>query len=96
MEKCRNVRIGEDVWARVKQRALDERVTVREVAERAFHQYLGVDGALGASTRSTVATRSAGTSIGGGSRMGVPGGGAAMPAAGQTTPDGQRYDYDDV
>lgn len=41
MEKCRNIRVGEDVWVRVKQRALDERVTVREVAERAFHAYLG-------------------------------------------------------
>jgi hypothetical protein len=42
MEKCRNVRVGEDVWARLKQRALDERVTVREVTERAVSAYLGV------------------------------------------------------
>ncbi len=41
MEKPRTIAIGEDVWARLKQRALDERVTLREVVERAAGQYLG-------------------------------------------------------
>jgi hypothetical protein len=41
MEKSRNLRVSEAVWVRLKQKALDERVTVREVTERAVHQYLG-------------------------------------------------------
>jgi hypothetical protein len=39
-EKRRTLQIGEPVWVGVKQRALDERVTVREVVERAVHAYL--------------------------------------------------------
>lgn len=39
-EPCRNIQVTETCWASVKQRALDERVTVREVVERAVQQYL--------------------------------------------------------
>lgn len=41
MSKPRNVAIEEGLWARLKQRALDERVTLKEVVARACHGYLG-------------------------------------------------------
>lgn len=41
MAECRSIRISEGLWVQLKQRALDERVTLREVLERAAHQYLG-------------------------------------------------------
>ncbi len=41
MDGRRNVAIDEAMWVRLKQRALDERVTLREVVERACVSYLG-------------------------------------------------------
>ena len=46
MHKYHNVRISDESWAKLKQRALDERCTLREIVERAAHQYLGTGGEL--------------------------------------------------
>ena len=43
MAEFRNVRISENTWVRLKHRAADERVTLRELVERAVHVYLAVD-----------------------------------------------------
>lgn len=60
MEKCRNFRVGEAVWVVVKQRALDERVTVREVVERAVYAYTGLRGSDASGQRQGSGVRVAG------------------------------------
>lgn len=40
MAEARNVRIGDVIWERAKLQAVAERVTLREVTERALYAYL--------------------------------------------------------
>jgi hypothetical protein len=43
MANTRNVTVSEAMWVRLKQRALDERVTLREVVERAVYWYVSAE-----------------------------------------------------
>ena len=40
-DKGKSLRVSTTVWKRLKQRALDDGMTVRELMERAVYQYLG-------------------------------------------------------
>lgn len=46
MDKRKTVVIGEDIWRRLKHRATDDSITLREVVERAAHLYLGSSGRI--------------------------------------------------
>ena len=47
MDKRRSLQVSDECWRKLKQRALDEGVTVREVVELAVYRYLGAQQAMG-------------------------------------------------